>query len=220
MYEDVYNKLVFFGLDINIGAVNDNAMKESYNYILKNNLDYFIDNKKYRQLLNYKNYKNNLFNEIIECNDNTFKFKKKTYDVFELAVKNDSMKVYLLDMIRKKLKINKFQDNIIKTINKKNYNDEMKFKKVIIELINKSFRTQGKKKMKTIISRLDLTMFFMSKMRSVMKCIINSKSSRKMFCKKIYKINTFNTDNIKVINNIVEFRNKYKHILRTYEFEE
>ena len=108
-------------------------------------------------------------------------------------------------MIRKKLQIEKFQDKITKTVNKKNYLDEYEFDDVIVESINKAFRIRGKL-FSSKVNRLELTKFYMAKINSLFGWLVDAKRMNKKINKNKHTINVFNNSNIFIFNKIIKFK--------------
>jgi len=224
MTEDLLSKFEVFGL--NVEAEDD----ETYNYfeeIIKNNIDIFIDRKKYRQLLCYRMYKYDKFNKLKQLQKaNKKQIKEKfeiigtNYDIIEIMIRSNSTKLYLLDRIRRKLKIQKFQFDIQKTVNKKNYNDKLKLKRLDVVAINKAFRIRGDNKIKGSMTRLKLTQFYMTKMNSLLGSIVDRKRKNKRIGDVKYDINTFNIENLKRFDGLLNIKPQYRNKVNLFEFDD
>lgn len=193
MYKDVSNKMNSYGIEGYDIDTND---------ILKSNLDIFINRKTYNQLNNYKLYTTGKFKEFIKV-EGGLRIKKRNKDIIDLVVQKESSKLNLLDMIRVKLGIKRIDMNILKSIDKKNYNDKMKMDDDIFQIIKKTFRIRGK--LTNNMNRLQLTKFYMSKINSVIGFTI--RNSKKIINNKIYRCNSFDPDKIKVFDFICSFKN-------------
>jgi len=214
--KNIVIKLEMYGLNDSFKAMDNvyyltDEMKNEKNKLLNTRLnfiigkkkvghsimEYFIDDSLFRKLQTYKAYYYDKFNRV----DNT-------NDIYELYNKSDLYKLKLLDSLRVKLGLKKFESPI-KTINSKNYNEPININDLEMQEMIKLFDYRAKDELKK--ERLDLTQFYMSKMKStlgnefILSCVkkftINGKIVQN-------RIGTFNTDRINKFNKIIQFKSR------------
>ena len=201
--EDIIKKLSIFGLNgkSNVLSMFPKLKDELIDLTSSENMHYFIDNSKFNQLMNYRMYKKGTFNNINHNND-----------IYQVYSKTDIYKMKLLDGVRVKLGLNKFEEPF-NTINSKNYNEHINIENK--DEILKIFRYRGK----PFNNRAEWSKFYMKYLKGLFVDVVKSNTKRK---KRItiskgesflFTMMQFDNKTIKSFNRIIYFKKKL-HLLR------
>jgi len=202
-HKNILYKLKIFGLDDNNNYVLSKfpKLREELNELTNSdNMHYFTDDSKFNQLINYMVYKKGMFNNIE--NDNIYQVYSKTY----------IYKMKLLDGVRVKLGLNKFEEPF-NTINSKNYNEHINIENK--DEILKIFRYRGK----PFNNRAEWSKFYMKYLKGLFVDVVKSNNKRK---KRItiskgesflFTMMQFDNKKINLFNRITHFKKKL-HLMK------
>jgi len=204
-------KLKIFGLHDNNNHILYNFPKlknELINLTSGDNMHYFTDDIKFNQLMNYKMYKLGTFNNVNHDND-----------IYQVYSKTDIYKMKLLDGVRVKLGLNKFEEPF-NTINSKNYNEHINVENK--DEILKIFGYRGK----PFNNRVEWSKFYIKYLKGLFIDVVKSNTKRR---KKVtisgeagllskgeiiyFSMMQFDNEKINIFNRIIYFKKKL-HLLR------
>lgn len=223
---DITDKLQIFKLDYFDKEFNDennwysydDNVKQTYLNIITNHMNVFTNTKKFRQLLTYCIYKNNML--VLDKSSDTLNgkiYNLNNFDIPELILKSTKYKFQLLSELKDILQLITGQE--CKQITSKNFNDKINISNELIKNIIKAFNYRGQL---FELNRVNLTSFYMSKMRQLLgDCITNQNKNKKVTITsekgsihKKYSINTWNDELIKLYDSICDIPKYYNQYLK------
>lgn len=217
--DDINEKLEVFKLEYDYELImneEDTTQKTKslkvYRDIMRDSLDYFINNNKFKQLLHYKMY---LLSKALTVQDNTIKITD--FDIPESVIQDIKFKFSVLKLLKDRLQLTEFQE--IESITRKNYNQQINLNKNDTNLIKQTFRIRSKDSLGT--TRIELTQLYLNKLKSMFACCFRD-SKKKVFTidnkKKIeYKYPCWDKDEITNLNKIINFQ-KLKKVSKYQEY--
>lgn len=223
--EDVIEKMEYFRIEYDSEILTGKAeinpeLKETYLDIINNHLDVFIDRKKYEDLKKYIKFKYKKNDEL----DVNLNYTIDNGDIMASITKTDQFKIQLLKQLKNILNLEDGEE--VKSVNTKNYDETIKINQELMDSIIKAFRIRSKTPIGN--RRVDLTSFYMSKMKSLLGSSIDTRHKNKTIKRNkqkfTFSINTWNDKTIETFEKIINFKKKYNKAkvndYNEYQFEQ